>query len=69
MDMRNWFKEAGYGMMVHWGLYSLLAGEYKGRQVRDYSEWAQSYFQIPNAEYGKLAQAFNPVFFDAEEWV
>jgi len=69
MDMRKWFKEAGYGMMVHWGLYSLLAGEYKGKQVRDYAEWAQSYFRIPNAEYGKLAQAFNPVFFDAEEWV
>lgn len=69
MNNRSWFKEAGYGMMVHWGLYSLLAGEYKGRQVRDYSEWAQSYFQIPNAEYAKLAQAFNPVFFDAEEWV
>ena len=29
MDMRKWFKEAQYGMMVHWGLYSLLAGEYK----------------------------------------
>lgn len=69
MDNHKWFKEAGYGMMVHWGLYSLLAGEYRGRRVLDYSEWAQSYFQIPNAEYGKLAQAFNPVFFDAEEWV
>ena len=35
MDNRKWFKEAGYGMMVHWGLYSLLAGEYRGRPVRD----------------------------------
>lgn len=69
MDNRQWFKEAGYGMMVHWGLYSLLAGEYRGRQVRDYSEWAQSYFRIPNAEYELLAKAFNPVFFDAEEWI
>ena len=69
MDNRKWFKEAGYGMMVHWGLYSLLAGEYRGRQVRDYSEWAQSYFRIPNAEYELLAKAFNPVFFDAEEWI
>lgn len=69
MDNRQWFKEAGYGMMVHWGLYSLLAGEYRGRQVRNYSEWAQSYFRIPNAEYGQLAKAFNPVYFDAEEWV
>ena len=69
MDNRKWFKEAGYGMMVHWGLYSLLAGEYRGRRVKDYSEWAQSYFRIPNAEYGRLAKAFNPVFFDAEEWI
>lgn len=69
MDTHQWFKQAGYGMMVHWGLYSLLGGEYKGRKVRNYAEWAQSYFHIPNAEYGKLASAFNPVFFDADEWV
>lgn len=69
MDNRKWFKEAGYGMMVHWGLYSLLAGEYRGRITDNYSEWIQSRFQIPNAEYGRLAQAFNPVFFDAEEWI
>ena len=31
MDMKQWFKEAQYGMMVHWGLYSLLGGEYKDR--------------------------------------
>ena len=60
MDNRQWFREAGYGMMVHWGLYSLLGGEYRGRIARPYA--------IPNAEYGKLAGAFNPVFFDAEEW-
>ena len=33
------------------------------------AEWAQSYFRIPNHEYEKLAAAFNPVYFDAEEWV
>ncbi|MBR6009329.1 MAG: alpha-L-fucosidase [Clostridia bacterium] len=48
----EWFKNAQYGMMVHWGLYSLLVGEYKGQKVRDYAEWAQSYFRKPNAEYG-----------------
>ena len=52
MNSHEWFKQAGYGMMVHWGLYSLLGGEYKGRKVRNYAEWAQSYFRIPNAEYG-----------------
>ena len=64
----EWFKQAKYGMMLHWGLYSLLGGEYRGQHVRDYAEWIQSYFQIPNAEYEKLAAAFNPIGFDAEEY-
>ena len=38
MDMRKWFKEAQYGMMVHWGLYSLLAGEYKDRYSGVYAQ-------------------------------
>ena len=65
----EWFKSAQYGMMVHWGLYSLLGGEYRGQKVRDYAEWAQSYFRIPKDEYGQLAKAFNPVYFKADEWV
>ena len=67
--VHEWFRTAQYGMMVHWGLYSLLGGEYRGRKVSSYAEWAQSFFRIPNAEYGLLAKAFNPVYFDAEEWV
>lgn len=65
----EWFKEAKFGMMIHWGLYSLLAGEYKGEKSSVYAEWIQSKFQIPNEEYGKLADAFNPVYFDADEIV
>ena len=63
------FKELKYGMMIHWGLYSLLGGEWEGRRVRDYAEWIQSCFQIPVKEYEKLAAAFNPVFFDADKLV
>ncbi len=69
MDNRQWFKEAGYGMMAHWGLYSLLGGEYKGRRVHDYAEWIQSFMAIPNAEYELLAKSFNPVYFNADEWI
>lgn len=65
----EYFKQAGYGMMVHFGLYSLLGGEYRGKKGADYAEWIASYFAIPNAEYEKLATAFNPVYFDADEWV
>ncbi|MCQ2388949.1 MAG: alpha-L-fucosidase [Kiritimatiellae bacterium] len=58
-------------MMAHWGLYSLLGGEWKGRRMgQEYiGEWIQQYYRIPNAEYAALAKAFNPIFFDADEWV
>ena len=69
MDNRTWFKQAQYGMMAHWGLYSLLAGEWRGRRVRDYAEWIQSFMPIPNAEYEQLAKCFNPVYFNADEWI
>ena len=69
MDNRTWFKQAGYGMMAHWGLYSLLAGEYRGRRVNDYAEWIQSFMPIPNEEYAQLAKCFNPVYFNADEWI
>ena len=66
---KEWFRRAGYGMMIHWGLYCLPAGEWKGRRMEDIGEWAQQYFRIPNAEYHRLAACFNPICFDAEEWV
>ncbi len=68
-DNVTWFKHAKYGMMIHWGLYSLLAGEYRGESSSAYAEWIQSKFQIPNVEYGKLATAFNPLYFDADQIV
>ena len=66
---RRWFRDAQYGLMVHWGLYALLGGEWKGRRMPYIGEWAQQYFRIPNAEYRALARAFDPVCFDADEWV
>ena len=68
-ESRRWFKEAQYGLMVHWGLYALLGGEWRGRVMPGIAEWAQAYFRIPNAEYAALAKAFDPVLFDADEWV
>ena len=70
MNNIEWFRKAKYGMMVHFGLYSMLAGEYRGRRTPyDYGEWIQSAFAIPNREMEQLAGAFNPVYFNAEEWV
>ncbi len=67
---KEWFKQAQYGMMVHFGLYSLLAGEWQGKRMGNtIGEWIQAYFRIPNKEYEKLAAAFNPIYFNADEWV
>lgn len=76
-ERENWFSQARFGMMLHWGLYSLLGGEYKGRhcgrgddgRVNELGEWIQSYFSIPCAEYEQYARVFNPIGFDAEEYV
>ena len=67
--MKKWFKDAKYGMMIHWGLYSLLAGEWKDQRCGNYAEWIQTRCRIPKIEYDKLATAFNPVYFDADEIV
>ncbi len=69
MDNKKWFYDAKFGMMIHWGLYSLLGGEWKGERMAEIGEWAQEFFRIPGTEYHKLTAAFNPVYFDAEEWV
>lgn len=69
MDNKEWFKSAKFGLMIHWGLYSLPAGEWKGKRMKFIGEWLQSYFRIKNSEYGRLAEIFNPIEFNAEEWV
>ena len=66
MDAKTWFKEAKFGLMIHWGLYCLPAGEWKGRRTPHIGEWSQAFFRIPCAEYHPLAKAFNPIYFNAD---
>ena len=69
MSGKEWFKNAGFGLMIHWGLYSILSGEYQGNRMEEIGEWVMSKYRIPIKEYEKLTDAFNPIYFDAEEWV
>ena len=55
-------------MFIHWGLYSLPAGEWKGKNYSGIGEWIMYKARIPIAEYEQLARQFNPVKFDAEAW-
>ena len=68
-ENKKWFKQAKMGMMVHFGLYSILEGEWRSQRIRHIGEWAMHQFQIPIKEYSKLADIFNPIYFDADEWV
>ena len=61
-----WWREARFGMFIHWGLYSVPAGEWKGAEVPGISEWIMAQAKIPLAEYRRLADSFNPVDFDAD---
>ncbi len=67
MNNIEFFSKAGYGMMMHFGLYSMLGGEYKGKFGTDYAEWIAANLMIPNKEYEKLATVFNPIYFNADE--
>jgi alpha-L-fucosidase len=64
----KWWRDARFGMFIHWGLYAVLAGKYKGKRVGGIGEWIMHRAHIPVAEYEKLVPQFNPVKFDADEW-
>jgi len=64
-----WFREAKFGLFIHWGLYAIPAGEWKGRRIPGIGEWIMNRAKIPVAEYELLARQWNPVKFDAEAWV
>ncbi|MBN2774941.1 MAG: alpha-L-fucosidase, partial [Prolixibacteraceae bacterium] len=65
----EWWREARFGMFIHWGLYAVPAGEWKGERIPGISEWIMLNAKIPVKEYEKLAEEFNPANFNAEEWV
>jgi alpha-L-fucosidase len=65
----RWFREAKFGMFIHWGAYSTAAGEWNGRSVRGVGEWLLSNAQIKPEDYAVLQTQFNPVKYDAKEWV
>ena len=65
----EWFREAKYGMFIHWGLYAIPAGEYKGQRSLGIGEWIMQRLKIPVAEYEQLAKQFNPIKYNPDEWV
>ncbi|MFL5774107.1 MAG: alpha-L-fucosidase, partial [Flavisolibacter sp.] len=65
----QWWRDARFGMFIHWGVYAVPAGVYKGQQINRIGEWIMNRGKIPVADYQEFARQFNPVLYDPEAWV
>lgn len=65
----DWWREARFGLFIHWGLYSVAAGQWNGKEIDGIGEWIQNFAQIPNSEYDKLTKDFTLQNYHPEEWV
>jgi alpha-L-fucosidase len=65
----EWFRDAKYGLFIHWGLYAIPAGEWQGKRSLGLGEWIMNRSKVPVRDYEKLASQFNPVKFDPDAWV
>jgi alpha-L-fucosidase len=68
-ERMKWWREARFGLFIHWGVYAVPAGTYNGIQINRIGEWIMNRGKIPVAEYQKFAKEFNPVKYDPEAWV
>ena len=68
-DFMEWWRHARFGLFIHWGLYAVPAGVWKGEVIPGIGEWIMFRAQIPVAEYEGLAKQFYPIKFDAKKWV
>ncbi|WP_082850053.1 alpha-L-fucosidase [Halioglobus sp. HI00S01] len=64
-----WWREARFGLFIHWGVYAVPAGNHKGQQIDNIGEWIMHYGQIPVAEYQQYAKGFKPVNYAPDAWV
>jgi alpha-L-fucosidase len=65
----KWWREARFGMFIHWGVYAVPAGTHNGQRIDRIGEWIMNRGKIPVAEYKAYAKQFNPVKYDADAWV
>jgi alpha-L-fucosidase len=67
-ERMRWWRDAKFGMFIHWGPYAVLGGVYKGNNSAA-AEWIMYEENIPVSEYEEYARQFNPQKFDARAWV
>jgi alpha-L-fucosidase len=65
----DWWRDATFGMFIHWGAYAVPAGIYKEKPVKGIGEWIMHNSNIPIPEYEEFVKQFNPKDFNAKQWV
>ena len=68
-ERMSWWREARFGMFIHWGVYAVPAGTWDGRQIGGIGEWIMNRGKIPVNDYQAVAKQFNPVKYDPDAWV
>jgi alpha-L-fucosidase len=68
-ERMGWWREARFGMFIHWGVYAVPAGTWNGKQIGNIGEWIMNRGKIPVVDYRNMAKEFNPVKYDPEAWV
>jgi len=68
-ERMQWFTDAKFGLFIHYGVYSILGGEWEGKPVQKYAEWIQRWGKITPEQYTPYAAKFKPEALDAEAWV
>ncbi len=69
VDKMDWWKQAKFGMFIHWGVYAVPAGIYQGKEIKGIGEWIMNTAKIPVATYKAYAKEFNPAQYDPAGWV
>jgi alpha-L-fucosidase len=67
-ERMRWWREAKFGLFIHWGVYAVPAGTYDGKQIGGIGEWIMRNGKIPVAQYKAYARQFNPVKYDPKAW-
>ena len=62
----KWFREARFGMFIHWGVYAVAAGSWQGKPSG--AEWIMNTAKIPVADYRALATNFTAAKYDPKAW-
>jgi len=68
-ERMGWFRKARFGMFVHWGIYSVPGNVWRGTELGGYAEHLMRQAKISRADYLGIAREFNPVDFNADQWI